>query len=207
MLLCKLCNRKLCIGVQVRLTNEICHANIVQFYEWYETTNHLWMIVELCTGKKTTLLLQPFNGLFSRTTWVSQYQKGKTNLDFTVLEQETVSGSGISWAICKSAPRFRQTTTPTPHHSFFTGRMPFLSPNQQRQSTEGIFRDNKFDIIKLVTSEPQGLIGGVELRFCSSARKRRHWYELVRRMVFMFSPQLFVGIRQILVLCGKDSRV
>ena len=27
--------------------------------------------------------LQPFNGLFSRTTWVSQYQKGKTNLDFT----------------------------------------------------------------------------------------------------------------------------
>ena len=32
----------------------------------------------------TTLqLLQPFNGLFSRTTWVSRYQKGKTNLDFT----------------------------------------------------------------------------------------------------------------------------
>ena len=28
-------------------------------------------------------LLQPFNGLFSRTTWVSRYQKGKTNLDFT----------------------------------------------------------------------------------------------------------------------------
>ena len=28
-------------------------------------------------------LLQPFNGLFSRTTWVSPYQKGKTNLDFT----------------------------------------------------------------------------------------------------------------------------
>ena len=27
--------------------------------------------------------LQPFNGLFSRTTWVSRYQKGTTNLDFT----------------------------------------------------------------------------------------------------------------------------
>jgi len=27
-------------------------------------------------------------------------------------------GSGISWTICKqSAPRSRQTTTPTPHHS------------------------------------------------------------------------------------------
>jgi len=24
-----------------------------------------------------------------------------------------------------------------PHHSVFTGRMPFLPPNQQRQSTEG----------------------------------------------------------------------
>jgi len=28
-------------------------------------------------------------------------------------------GSGISWAICKSAPRFRQITTPTPHRSVF----------------------------------------------------------------------------------------
>jgi len=28
-------------------------------------------------------------------------------------------------------------TTPVPHHSVFTGRMPFLAPNQQRQSTEG----------------------------------------------------------------------
>jgi len=53
------------------------------------------------------------------------------------LKQETVSGSGIRWAICKSAPHSRQMTTPAPHHSFFTGRMPFLPPNQQRQSTEG----------------------------------------------------------------------
>ena len=53
-----------------------------------------------------------------------------------LLKQETVSGSGISWNICKSAPRSRQITTPAPHHSVFTGRMPFLPPNQQRQSTE-----------------------------------------------------------------------
>jgi len=26
---------------------------------------------------------------------------------------------------------------PVPHHSVFTGRMPFFPPNQQRQSTEG----------------------------------------------------------------------
>ena len=55
-----------------------------------------------------------------------------------LLKQETVSGIGISWAICKSARRSRQITMPAPHHSrFFTGRMPFLAPNQQRQSTEG----------------------------------------------------------------------
>ena len=45
-------------------------------------------------------------------------------------------GSGISWTMCKqSAPRCRQITAPTAHHSIFTGRM--LSPNQQCQSTEG----------------------------------------------------------------------
>jgi len=48
---------------------------------------------------------------------VSWYQKGKTNLD--LLEQEIVSCSGISWAICKSAPRPRQITTPASHHSVF----------------------------------------------------------------------------------------
>ena len=50
-----------------------------------------------------------------------------------------MSGSGISWTICKSAPRSRQITTPAPTTQFFTGRMPFLPPNQQRQSTEDIF--------------------------------------------------------------------
>ena len=68
-------------------------------------------------SSKQLLLLLPFNGLFSRTIWVSRYQKGKTNLDFT--EQETVGGSGISWAICKSAPRSRQITTLAPYHSVF----------------------------------------------------------------------------------------
>ena len=48
-----------------------------------------------------------------------------------------MSGSGISWAICKSAPRSRQITMPAPHRCVFTGRMPFLPPSQQRQSTEG----------------------------------------------------------------------
>jgi len=36
-----------------------------------------------------------------------------------LLKQETVSCSGISWTIYKSAPRPRQVTSPGPHHSGF----------------------------------------------------------------------------------------
>jgi len=44
------------------------------------------------------LLLHPFNGLFSRTTWVSRYQKGKTSLDLNEARNGEVLGcSGISW--------------------------------------------------------------------------------------------------------------
>jgi len=78
----------------------------------------------------------PFNGPFSGTTRVSRYQKRKPI--WILLKQEIVSGSDISWAICKSAPRSRQIAMPVPHHSsFFTGGMPFRLPNQQCHSTEG----------------------------------------------------------------------
>ena len=50
----------------------------------------------------------------------------KVKPSWILLKQEIVSGSGISWAICKSAPGPRQITTPASHHSVFTGRMPFL---------------------------------------------------------------------------------
>jgi len=46
---------------------------------------------------------------------VSLYQKGKITLD--LLEQEILSGSGITWAICKYAPRPKQITMWAPHHS------------------------------------------------------------------------------------------
>jgi len=38
------------------------------------------------------LLLYPFNGVFSRTIWVSQYHKGKTSLD---LNDTRDDGGGV----------------------------------------------------------------------------------------------------------------
>jgi len=87
----------------------------------------------LCKRKHThthTRLTAIFLGL---RRWAGT---GKVKPLWILLKQETVSGNGISWAICKSAPRSRQITTPASQHSvFFTGRMPFLPPNQQCQST------------------------------------------------------------------------
>ena len=54
----------------------------------------------------------PFNGPLSGTTQVGRYQKVKPI--WILLKQETVIGSGISWAICKSSSCSRQITTPAP---------------------------------------------------------------------------------------------
>jgi len=59
-----------------------------------------------------------------------------------LLKQETVSGSGISWAVCKSAPSSRQIATPAPHHSVFyrPDALPATQPTASkhwRHSTEG----------------------------------------------------------------------
>ena len=64
-----------------------------------------------------------------------------------LLNQQTVSGSGISSAICKYACHSKQITMH--HSSFFIGRMPFLPPNQQHQSTERMKSSMPFHIILL----------------------------------------------------------
>ena len=52
--------------------------------------------------------------------WLPRWAStGKVKPMWIVLKQDTMSGSGISWAVCRSAPRCRQTTMPAPHHSVF----------------------------------------------------------------------------------------
>ena len=41
----------------VRLTYEMNHKNVIKFYEWYETSNHLWLVVELCAAGNLELIL------------------------------------------------------------------------------------------------------------------------------------------------------
>jgi len=81
---------------------------------------------------RSTTILHPLNGLFSRRTWVSQYQKGKTSVNLSEARDDG-DGSGISK---QSTPRFRQTTT-LASLNFFARWMLFLMSNQQCQRTEG----------------------------------------------------------------------
>ena len=78
----------------------------------------------------------PFNGPFSGTTQVSQYQKGKTHLDLTEARDSERQWHQLGhMQVCTLLQTDNHASTPP--LSFFTGRMPFLPPNQQRQSTEG----------------------------------------------------------------------
>jgi len=79
----------------------------------------------------------PFNGPLSGTTQVGPYQKGKNYLDFTEARDSEWQWHQLShMQVCTLLQTDNHTSTPL--LSFFTGRMPFLPPNQQCQSTEGI---------------------------------------------------------------------
>jgi len=68
---------------------------------------------------------------------MGQYQKGKTNLDFTEARDSEWQWHqlGGHMQICTSPQADNLCQHPTVQ--FFSGRMPFLPPNQQCQSTEG----------------------------------------------------------------------
>ena len=67
---------------------------------------------------------------------VSRYQKAKTNLDFTEARDSEWQWHQLGhMQFCTSFQTDNHASTPP--LKFVTGRMPFLPPNQQRQSTEG----------------------------------------------------------------------
>jgi len=95
----------------------------------------------LCLGERKDIQLiedyYPVQFPFFRDYQVSRYQKGKTNLDFTEARDSEWQWHQLGrMQVCTSHQTDNHASTSP--LSFFTGRMPFLSPNQQRQITEGI---------------------------------------------------------------------
>ena len=66
-------------------------AQKLSWNSWQRTCDSSYLLHALCQQQQ-----QPFNGLFSRTTWVSRYQKGKTNLDWNGARDDGVLGCIMS---------------------------------------------------------------------------------------------------------------
>jgi len=85
-----------------------------------------------------TLHTHPFNSPISGSTQVSRYQKGKANLDFTEARDSEWQWHQLGcMQVCTALQTDNHASTPP--LSFLTGRMPFLLPNQQRQSTGSLY--------------------------------------------------------------------
>jgi len=100
----------------------------------------LLLMLGMCSFTRVTHThthTHPFNGPLSGTTRVSRYQKGNTTRDFTEARDSEWQWHQLDhMQVCISLQTDNHASTPP--LSFFTGRMPFLPPNQQRQSTEGV---------------------------------------------------------------------
>jgi len=111
----------------------------VSAHDFKDVITHLWTGMDYMTPTASPFpvwstesmlrdLRPPTNNRFtamlvlSGTTRVSRHQKGKTNLD--LLEQDIMSGSGTSWAICKSAPWPRYNHARIPPLSFLQAGCP-----------------------------------------------------------------------------------
>ena len=105
----------------------------------------LTLDLEACTLYYFCVIHTPIYGPFpGLSRWASTR---KVKPICILLKQETVSGSGISWAICKSAPCSRQ-----PHHhptlSFLQAGCPSCRPTNSVKALEDLFLcDNLIEII------------------------------------------------------------
>ena len=80
-----------------------------------------------------------------------------------------MSGSGISWAICKSAPRSRQITTPVPRHSVFyrPDALPAAQPTASKHRRLPILK-NCEDRLRVFSSNCAGI----------NSKTRKHFRQL-----------------------------
>ena len=43
---------------EVKIFNNLNHPNILKFFNWYETKNHLWILFEYCSGGDLMQLIE-----------------------------------------------------------------------------------------------------------------------------------------------------
>ena len=95
---------------------------------------------------------------------MSRHQKGKSNLDFTEARDSEWQWHQLDHMQVRTSLQTDNHTS-TPPLSFFTGRVPFLPPNQQCQSTEGAGyeTENKKDLsslLKVLTDSALRIMSG-----------------------------------------------
>jgi len=115
----------------------------------------------------------PFNGPLSGWAGTSKVQSV-----CILLKQETVGGSGISWAICKPAPRSRQITTPAPHCSVFyrPDALPATQPTASKHWRHMKYSMNSRNFLNILLS------------------RNYSWTSLYRTRLFLTSAYINVGL-------------
>ena len=86
-----------------------------------------------------------FNGPFSRTTQVSQYQKGKTNLDFTEARDSEWQRQQLGhMQVCISLQTDNHAST---HHSkFLQAGSPSCRPTNSVKALEAVIQDKHIKV-------------------------------------------------------------
>jgi len=84
----------------------------------------------------------PFNGPFSRTTWVGRYQKGKTNLDFTEARDSKWQWHQLGhMQVCTSLQTDNHTSTPS--LSFLQAGCPSCRPTNSVKALKASCNQHK----------------------------------------------------------------
>jgi len=174
----------LCSSSQI--TSDHCN----QFCKW-----HLFCIFQILTpdtfpvaeavtqGNLVTTQTHTFNGSFpGLPRWASTT---KVKPIWILLKQATVSGSGIHWAICKSAPSSRQITTPAPHHWVFY--RPDALPAAQPTVSKHLVTSNVQYIYLLICSKTVRVEIAVSQRHYSQHEKLRRWSDEAATVVWRHS--------------------
>ena len=121
-------NRGLYSAVQAEAVSPACHQLLTSPLPQIKHNRRLHVHCSV-TGFHHQLHTDPFNGPLSRTTQVSRYRKGKANLDFTEARDSEWQWHQLGhMQVCTLLETENHASTPP--LSFFTGRMPFLPPNQ-----------------------------------------------------------------------------